>query len=162
MPIHPNLVLNGLFNITDNNSPSPATPVGLTVLNNDLKFGLAKEVPVIEKLSIHFEENIIKSEYQYAPHDAYSDKTKYEIKSRRNTYRAFPTTILPTDKIRELNGCRLVAVFNFTDGLYYIVYDPVRFASYEIKDIEAYRRGGMKTLKPHFHIPIGDLIRIHI
>ena len=155
-----NLVVNGLITRT--------TDIGgneLEILNADLAFGLPKEDPVLDKLRKHFEEEIAKSTYQYCPHDGFSKTTEYEIKSRRNKYNQYPTTIIPCSKIRNMKRDRLVFVFNFTDGLYYIEYNKDKFAKYEIKMIEAVRkRGGVvgKTLEPHFHIPIGDLIHIDI
>lgn len=155
-----NLVVNGLITRTTD-------PAGnnLEVLNADLAFGLPKEDPVIQTLSQYFKEEIAKSTYQYCPHDASSKTTEYEIKSRRNRYNQYPTTIVPVSKIRDMKKDRLVFVFNFTDGLYYCVYDKEKFAKYNIKQVEAVRkRNGVvgKTIEPHFEIPITDLIHINI
>ena len=133
---------------------------GLTVLKNDLAFGIPLETTVISKLAFHFDEPITKETAQYSKWDASSSTTKYEIKSRRNKYKQYPTTIIPVDKT-QVTG-RLVFVFNFTDGLYYIVYDKEPFSQYEIKDIPAFRAGGKQTLKPHYMIPIEDLTEIKI
>jgi len=132
---------------------------GLTVLRNDLDWGIPLEPQVISKLSVHFQEPI-QQEDRYSKWDASSPTTKYEIKSRRNPYNAYPTTIIPIDKT-EVKG-RLVFVFNFEDGLYYIVYDKAQFDKYEIRDIPAFRAYGKRTLKPHYLIDIDDLIRIEI
>ena len=155
-----NLVVNGLITRTTDCAGNE-----LEILNADLAFGLPKEDPVIEKLRIHFEEEIAKSTYQYCPHDGFSKTTEYEIKSRRNRYAQYPTTIIPCSKIRSMKRDRLVFVFNFTDGLYYIEYNKDKFAKYEIKMVEAVRkRNGVigKTLEPHFYIPILDLTKINI
>ena len=133
---------------------------GLLILQNDLAWGVPQEPTVISKLALHFDEPIKKELAQYSKWDASSPTTKYEIKSRRNKYRQYPTTIIPVDKT-EVSG-RLVFVFNFTDGLYYIVYDKEKFDQYEIKDIPAFRAGGYRTLKPHYMIPIEDLTEIKI
>jgi hypothetical protein len=134
---------------------------GLKKLQDDLDYGLPKEDPVIEKLSRYFDEKIERALEKYSPFDASSDNTKYEIKSRRNEYAKYPTTIIPVDKVQRIKG-RIVFVFNFTDGLYYIEYNRTEFTKYEIKEVEAYRRNGVITSKPHFFIPIIDLIRISI
>ena len=137
----------------------------LEVLNADLAFGLPKEDPVLEKLRKHFAEEIAKSTYQYCPHDGFSETTEYEIKSRRNRYNQYPTTIVPVSKVRNMKRSRLVFVFNFTDGLYYIEYKKDSFAKYNIKMVEAVRkRNGVvgKTIEPHFEIPINHLIHINI
>ena len=151
------LVVNGLVeNAIDSRGN------GLKVLNADLAFGLPKEDPVIKTLSSYFTEDIKKAEYKYSPYDASSETTKYEIKSRRNRYSQYPTTIIPCDKCERIKGDRLVFVFNFTDGLYYIVYNKEQFAKYEVKEVEAVRQGGIRTLKPHYFIPIIDLTHIYI
>ena len=134
--------------------------VGLSVLNNDLCYGLSKEVPIINQLSTFFKEEIKKTEKQFCPYDAVSDNSKYEIKCRRNKYSAYPTTIIPVSKTAVAG--RLVFVFQFTDGLYYCVYDPIQFAKYSISNICAYRGNGVKTQVPHYEIPIENLIRILI
>ena len=155
-----NLVVNGLITRTTDCAGNE-----LELLNADLAFGLPKEDPVIDKLRKHFEEEITKSVYQYCPHDGFNKTTEYEIKSRRNRYNQYPTTIIPVSKIRNMKRDRLVFVFNFTDGLYYIEYDKEIFGKYEIKMVEAVRkRSGVvgKTLEPHFFIPICDLIHINI
>ena len=155
-----NLVVNGLINRVPDCAGNE-----LEILNADLAFGLPKEDPVIERLRNHFKEEITKSLYQYCPHDGFSKTTEYEIKSRRNNYSKYPTTIVPCSKIRDMKRERLVFVFNFTDGLYYTEYNTERFAKYKIKQVEAVRkRNGVvgKTIEPHFEIPIGDLIHINI
>lgn len=137
-----------------------------TILNNDLSFGLPKEDPVIKTLSQFFKEEITRATFQYSPFDASSKNTKYEIKSRRNTYSRYPTTIVPVSKTKNLSvNDRLVFVFNFTDGLYYIEYNSNTFSRYNIKQVEAVRkRNGVvgKTIEPHFEIPIEDLFLINI
>tara|TARA_R110000782_G_scaffold1833_1_gene7525 strand:+ start:1951 stop:2415 length:465 start_codon:yes stop_codon:yes gene_type:complete len=152
-----NIVVNGLITrITD------IAGNGLEILNADLAFGLPKEDPVIKSLISYFNEDIQKAEYKYSPFDASSVTTKYEIKSRRNKYAQYPTTIIPLDKTERIKGSRLVFVFNFLDKLCYIEYTKDQFDKYEIRDVEAVRKGGIRTLKPHYYIPIKDLIEINI
>jgi len=151
LKMNPNMNVNGLIYVNN----------GLEILKADLNFGLPKEDPVIQRLSEYFNEKVEKETYQYSPFDASSKTTKYEIKSRRNRYLQYPTTIIPVDKTQRIEG-RMVFVFNFTDGLYYIVYDKDEFAKYDIREVEAVRKGGIRTLKPHFFIPIKDLIQISI
>lgn len=155
-----NLVVNNLINRTTDYAGNE-----LDILNADLLFGLPKEDPVLEKLRKYFEEEITKSTYQYCPHDGFSKTTEYEIKSRRNNHDKYPTTIVPVSKVRNIKKDRLVFVFNFLNGLYYIEYNSNIFSKYEIKMVEAVRkRNGIvgKTLEPHFEIPIKDLTHINI
>ena len=132
--------------------------LGLKILNTDITYGTSREDAVIEKVSAFFGETVTKVQYQYSPYDAVSDTTKYEIKSRRNRYAQYPTTIVACNKIRTEG--RLVFIFHFTDGLYYIVYDKEKFSKYEVRDVWAVRSGGNRTCTPHFHINIEDLTQM--
>ena len=132
----------------------------MDIIRADCNFGIPQEPTVISKLSVHFMEDIEQESNPYSRWDARSSNTKYEIKSRRCNYNAYPTTIIAVDKTK-VEG-RLVFVFNFRDKLTYIVYDKEKFNKYEIRDIEAYRKNGVKTLKPHYHINIEDLTEINL
>jgi hypothetical protein len=132
----------------------------LNVLNNDYQFGTKNEVSVINYLEKYFRENITKSKDRYCAYDAFSENTKYEIKSRRNKYSTYPTTIVAVNKIRTTG--RLVFVFHFTDGLYYIEYSEDTFSNFKVQNVSAIRKGGFKTETPHFFIPIDSLQRIEI
>jgi hypothetical protein len=88
----------------------------------DVAYGLHHEPIVINKLSKHFNEPIEKTTDRYCQYDAFSSTTKYEIKSRRCKSSTYNTTIVPVHKIANIDD-RLIFVFHFTDGLFYIVYD---------------------------------------
>jgi hypothetical protein len=135
-------------------------------LANDLKFGLDNEITIIDLLNTTFGEVFIntKDKYndQYYPYDFEGDKgCCVELKSRRNTYRAYPTTIIPVGKILEFNNKRQMFVFQFTDGFYYTQYEATRFNTYEIKMITTQRKGIVDKPKPHYCIPISDLIKMN-
>jgi len=135
-------------------------------LRSDLSFGLANESFVIEKLNVYFEGEEIKSSKElglgfYCSYDAESNNTIYEIKSRRCKYQTYPTTLLPVHKIKEGNK-RLVFVFHFTDGLFYIVYSKQLFDTFETKMIKINRAGINDKPTLHYYIPIHHLIRIQI
>jgi hypothetical protein len=134
-------------------------------LENDLKYGLSNEDNIIDLLNRSFGETFVntKEKYndQYYPYDFEGDKgCCIELKSRRNTYKAYPTTILPVGKILEFNNKKQIFVFQFVDGFYYTEYEPTRFNKYEIKMITTTRKGIVDKPKPHFCIPIGDLIKL--
>ena len=122
----------------------------------DIKFGINAENKVINRLKVHFEDEIIKTTDKYCRTDAIGKK-RYEIKTRRNKKRAYPTTIITVDKIAHND----VFVFNFSDKLCYIEYDKDKFEKYEIKP-QFYERDGV--IDPytglHLHIPIDDLMDI--
>jgi hypothetical protein len=125
----------------------------------DLEYGLIRENNVLEKIKKYFnDETIKKTTDRFCKYDFESPTCKYELKSRKNTMRAYPTTIIPTHKVVDGN---LIFVFNFTDGLYYIQYDKEtfdRFNTFEMTDCRAGRYGQTAL---HFSIPIEFLKEIN-
>lgn len=126
-------------------------------IEKDRKFGLANEKLVIEILKSYFNENITPTTGRYCPYDAYSDTTKYEIKTRRNKYNTYPTTIITIKKLNTKGNLKFV--FSFTDGLYYIDYDKILFSTFLEQDI-SYLREHTKPVS-HILIPIQLLIKIN-
>jgi len=130
-------------------------------LYNDLSFGLRNQPLVIRSLIQYFDEDIIETTNKFSQYDAYSVTTLYEIKCRRCLYNQYNTTIIPVHKTHNINQ-RLVFVFKFTDGLYYIEYNQELFDTFDKKNIKVYRQGSLPTPVLHYHIPIELLIRINI
>jgi hypothetical protein len=128
-------------------------------LAKDLQFGLSNESKVIEILSKHFGETIQKTEYKYCPYDALSETCKYEIKTRRNRYETYPTTIVPQQKVETIEGS-VRYVFCFTNGIYYIDYDEDLFSTFKVTTFTYYRLGTKPNPVPHIEIPIDRLTRI--
>ena len=122
-----------------------------TKANRD--FGLASEKVVIKQLKEYFNEDIKSTIERFCPYDAYSENYKYEIKTRRNKYSTYPTTIISLTKINTEGNLRFV--FSFTDGLYYIDYDKEIFLTFKVQDITIH-----KPVK-HILIPIENLIKIN-
>ena len=124
--------------------------------SNDYKFGTEQEDLVLPKLREFFKRDIKKSEDKYAKSDYYDNDFYYEMKSRTNAYKKYPTTMITEDKIRE--DKKLILLFNFTDGLYYIEYNKEKFANYERKMFS--RAGVSWNEKSHLYLPINDLLPI--
>jgi hypothetical protein len=131
-------------------------------LKNDIEMGLSKEPIVINLLQEYFKEEIkdTKELGVYCPYDAYSVNTKYEIKSRRCRFETYDTTIIGVHKTKTEG--RLVFVFNFVNGLYYIEYNKELFSTFDIAPITVYRKGSRPTPTPHFKIPTHLLRQIVI
>jgi hypothetical protein len=123
----------------------------------DYTFGTSEEEKLLPKLAEFFNEPLRKT-HKTCRWDYESDTTCYEMKSRKNTYSAYPTTLLPFDKITGEK--KQVFLFNFTDGLYYIEYDPVLFETFEVKDFRRWRQGVNDLQKPYLYIPISKLVQI--
>ena len=92
----------------------------------------------------------------------YNDDIYIELKSRRNTYQKYNTTIIGSNKIdyvKTLNK-KCYYVFCYLDGLYYIEYSNI-FDSFDLCEEYIYR-DGKKELKTNYHIPIECLKRINV
>jgi hypothetical protein len=127
---------------------------------NDYNFGIKNENEIVDLLNKVFNEEFVKTTDRYAPYDFRGSKgTTIEMKSRRNTYRKFPTTIIPKHKVLKTDD-KHIFVFHFTDGSYYIQYDADKFNQYELKSITTSRKGIVDIPKLHFCIPIKDLIHM--
>jgi hypothetical protein len=130
---------------------------------DDLQYGLARENAVMLKLRTHFNDETIKNTKdihndEYCGWDYESlEGLKMEVKSRRCCLRQYPTTIIPIHKAQETGT---IFCFNFTDGLYYIVYDPAVFSAFGQRYVSVNREGRRDLPTLHWEIPIELLIRI--
>ena len=132
-------------------------------LENDLRMGGESEDANQNIFNRVFSDNFINTKIKYndpyCPYDYEGENTntRIELKSRRNKYRAYPTTIIPVSKVLNSYTGRHIFCFAFTDGLYYVDYNTDKFSKYEIKMITTYRKGIVDKPKPHYCIPIEDL-----
>ena len=91
-------------------------------LKEDIKFGAFNEKIAIDKLQKHFNETITQYSDKFSKYDAFSDTAKYEVKSRRNSFNTYPTTLITLKKGDNVEGL-LRFVFLFTDCMAYIEYN---------------------------------------
>jgi hypothetical protein len=127
-------------------------------LASDYHFGRRQETLVLPRIRQYFDDTIEADENVYSRADFNGQKFKYELKSRTNTYSAFPTTLLPEDKVFTENQ---VFLFNFTDGLYYIKYDKDVFDTFEKKMFRRRQRSDHNDVeKMYYYIPITALTHI--
>lgn len=134
-------------------------------LKNDLAFGRANEKAIVLVLNKAFNTEFISTSEKYKtnfyPYDFENDdKVFVEYKSRRNTYSAYPTTLIPKSKTEVSGYSKYILCFGFTDGTYFIEYDKERFSKYQIKKISTFRAGINDKPKDHYLIPIEDLTKI--
>ena len=131
--------------------------------NNDLKYGLSKEIDIINKIKLQFpEETNIRNTKEiynkFCLFDFESDlKTSWEMKSRRNTKTQYPTTIIPVHKIRDVETTQYF-IFYFTDVISYIKYEKDVFDKFNKKIINANRKDGYNNHGVHYEIPVNMLI----
>lgn len=133
-------------------------------LNNDLKFGLLKEINILPTIQYTWkEENNIRNTKDiynddFFPYDFESvNFTSWEVKSRRITKHHYPTTIIPVHKIRNVETPQFY-VFNFTDTCCYIEYDVELFKTFKKRMINVIRLGGSSNPVNHYEIPVNELI----
>lgn len=125
---------------------------------NDYLFGLGKENEILPVIRTFFKRDIEKSTSKFEKFDYKDDKYKYELKSRKNEYNKYPTTIICNDKVIT---DKLIFLFNFTDGLYYIKYSKSKFDKFEKKLFVRNKRSDFKDLeKDYIFIPIEKLKKI--
>jgi len=121
----------------------------------DYQYGIAQEKKILPFLIDFFKTNIQQFPSK-AKFDFFDDNTNYEVKSRTNTYKRYPTTLITMNKLNSQKD--LILLFNFTDSLYYIKYDEELFKKYETQDFS--RAGLSWDEKKHIYIDIKDLILI--
>lgn len=134
---------------------------------SDLAMGLANETKVIGLLKHHLckrygEDDLINTKDIYDQYHKYdwegsTNGTHFEMKSRRNTKRAYPTTIIPVDKVRPTEK-KQVFIFHFTDKTCYIEYDKKIFDGFVRSSRTTERDGVWDKPKLHYEIPVGLLI----
>jgi len=143
-----------------------STPVLKKTL--DLNFGMLNEDKVEPMIRKYFNTEVINTKLTKGKFCAYDyecveRKTRYELKSRRVSFDAYPTIIINTSKISKgsTDGNRLILLFLFTDGLFYTEYDRATFDTYEITLMTIIRNGNRKT-EAVYNIPTSDLKQIDI
>ena len=136
------------------------------LLSADIEFGADKQENIIHSLRNYFQSsNIEATKDKYCVYDAEdsSTHTRYEIKARRHKFGTYDTTIISYNKKKAYKeGKRLLFVFGFTDGLYYIEYNDVLFDSFETKSITYYRSGCATKPVSHYCIPNDLLLPINL
>lgn len=125
---------------------------------NDYYKGLEKEKEVLPIIRNFFNRDIQKTINNFERFDFACNKYKYELKSRNNEYSKYPTTLIPADKICK----RIIFLFYFTDGLYYIKYSKSKFSKFEKKQFCRNKRNDFNDLqKEYYYIPIDKLKKIN-
>lgn len=128
------------------------------MFQRDYQYGKHQELVVLPQLADHFKDEIKPTPDKYTKYDFQGNEFVYELKSRTCSFGKYPTTLLPADKVIPDKKQRFV--FQFTDGLYYIEYDPLVFKDIEIASFRRFRIGVNDREKPYLHIPTTLLKRI--
>ena len=127
---------------------------------NDYQYGIKQESEVYPILQDYFGSTLQKSNYKFAKFDFYDDSCTYEMKTRKNKKTAYPTTMITANKAIQMKDKKLVFIFNYTDELCYISFDPDDFRHFEKRKFS--RANMEEDEKEHFFIPIEKLSTIKI
>lgn len=144
-----------------NKTPSPTR-----TLQDDLVLGYKSEGDILAILNTYFDDEFVNTkelyndEYYNYDFEGKTSNMRIELKTRRNRFADYPSTLIPVHKCVDLELCPNVFVFNFSDGLYFTEWNTNRFKTYEKKMIVCRRRGRTDN-KEHYMIPITDLVRIY-
>lgn len=123
---------------------------------NDYNWGEAQQRKIYKYLGKKW--NGLISQGRWSKYDFISDEVNMEVKSRKNKYDAYPTTLLTCNKIADTSKTN-VFVFNFVydrgqdlSEIYYIEYDEEKFKTYQTA---MFSRANIKTdEKMYLYIPI--------
>lgn len=125
----------------------------------DINYGLTKEQEIINLLIKFFKRNIYKINDEYFEYDFKDNENNYyELKSRRNVYNKYPSTIIGFNKIEyalKNTENNYYFIFHFLDGTYYYKYNENDNQCF-IKEGGRNDRG-KKEYKNYYYIPITKL-----
>lgn len=124
------------------------------IRQRDLKYGFQKEDDLFSKMKDKYGENICKTK-ALCRVDYESDDVEVELKSRRNIYSKYPTTMISKGKIDYMMNShkQSFCAFNFTDGLYDIEITPDIINKFELRDGGRNDRG-REERNQYYYIPI--------
>jgi hypothetical protein len=130
----------------------------MRTFKEDYSFGIEQEDTILPIVSKYFNDDIVKSSCKNSKYDYIGTKNYYEVKSRKNKYDAFPTTLIGANKVFSDNQ---IFIFNFLDGIYYIQYDEKSFEVFEKKPFTRnFRSGVVDKEQLYYFIPIDRLIKL--
>ena len=127
-----------------------------TTIKADLALGLKNQKDVLSVLRGQFGD-LVETIDKYSKWD-YTDSlgNHYEVKSRRISKEAYPTTLLPAHKILQ-TPVRQFFIFKFTNKLCYIEYSETVFNTFTTGLVTDARQGRHDL---HYYIPITALVDI--
>jgi hypothetical protein len=128
-----------------------------TTIKKDLALGLQNQHDVLKTLQSKFSSSIVETKDKYCKYDFIDSLgNHYEVKSRRISKEAYPTTLLPAHKILQ-TPVRQFFIFKFTNKLCYIEYSETVFNTFTTGLVTDARQGRHDL---HYYIPITALVDI--
>ena len=125
----------------------------------DLKYGLQKELEFLPVIKNFFNDPTIYKLDKNNEFDFKGDNKFIELKSRRNNYKKYPTTMVGLNKFEKASKLmeEVYFMFSFDDGLYYYKYEKAD--QFEIKQGGRFDRGA-REIKDYVFIPVENLLKI--
>ena len=126
----------------------------------DYNFGINKEMQLLPTIKDYLKDNTIYKLENCNEFDFKGDNKYIELKSRRNKYNKFSSTMIGLNKIEKASTLDeyVYFFFCFEDGLYYWLYDK----DYELEIRQGGRWDrGKAEIKFYAFLPIEMLIKIY-
>jgi len=126
----------------------------------DYNFGINKEMQLLPTIKDYLKDNTIYKLENCNEFDFKGDNKYIELKSRRNKYNKFSSTMIGLNKIEKASTLDeyVYFFFCFEDGLYYWLYDKDH--ELEIRQGGRWDRGKAE-IKFYAFLPIEMLIKIY-
>lgn len=112
--------------------------------------GKQSEADVLPIIKEYFKRDIKQTKEKYDPFDFKDGEYNYELKTRTNLMKAYPTTMTTLNKCKPNS----ILLFKYIDCLAYIEYDEDKFKYY---DVVKYTRYEDRHKREHVFIPVNDL-----
>jgi hypothetical protein len=112
--------------------------------------GKQSEADVLPIIKEYFKRDIQQTKEKYDPFDFKDGEYNYELKTRTNLMKAYPTTMTTLNKCKP----KSILLFKYIDCLAYIEYDEDKFKYYEVVK---YTRYEDRHKREHIFIPVNDL-----
>ena len=127
----------------------------------DEDFGKEQENKAEEYIQTYFKQTTLKKLSKFNKFDFEGDTALFEVKTRRNNYNKYPSTMIGYNKILACKKCEkdVYFIFQYLDGNYYYKYSNDE--SFEIKKGGRFDRGKIES-NYYCFIPIEKLIKIDL
>jgi hypothetical protein len=128
----------------------------------DNKFGELNEMKSEKYIQEYYKQTTLTKLSKYHQFDYEGNDSYFEIKSRRNLYKKYPTTMIGYNKLElamKTNDKNVYFIFEFIDGSYYYKFN--RDDEHIIKKGGRSDRGRFEY-KLYCYIPIEKLIKIEL
>jgi hypothetical protein len=127
----------------------------------DEDFGKEQENKAEDYIQTYFKQTTLKKLSRFNKFDFEGDTAFFEVKTRRNDYNKYPSTMIGYNKILACKKCEkdVYFIFQYLDGNYYYKYSNDE--SFEIKKGGRFDRGRPES-NYYCFIPIEKLIKIEI